>query len=195
MTNIFEQDLLENSLFRRIMAVGLLSIVLGVILWVYLAFYFSSSERLDYLENIHARYTKAIGSEGALRQRLEELQGASVESVALLSGESDALVGAQLQKRMKQIVGNAGGSLETTQMLPSAQEQALEKITVRASMTVTTNNLQKILYVIETQSPYLFIEEIDIKALSKRRSGDNDQTEKLKVTIDFFGYRKAGASS
>lgn len=192
MINVLEQNLLGNSLFRRIMAVGILCVVLGVVLWIYLAFYFSSSERLANLENIHARYTKVIGSESALRQRLEELQGATVKSTALLSGESDALVAAQLQTRMKQIVGNAGGSLETTQMLPSAREQALEKITVRASMTVTTNILQKILYIIETQRPYLFIEEMDIKSLSERRAGNNNQVENLKVTIDFFGYRKAG---
>ena len=190
MTNILEQDLMENRIFRRIVAIGLLCVLLGGALWIYLAAYFSSSERLDYLENTQARYAQAIGSEGTLRARLEELQGAATKSIALLSGESVALVGAQLQARMKQIVASAGGQLETTQMLPVSTEGALEKITVRASMTVTTNTLQKMLYVIETQRPYLYIEEIDIKALSQRRAPGRKQVEALKATIVFFGYRK-----
>ncbi len=195
MTNILEQNLMESRTFRRILAVGLLSVVAGGIVWIFLTLYLSSNERLANLENAQASYTQAIGSEGVLRQRLEELQGAALESVALLSGDSVALVGAQLQTRLKQIVGNAGGRLETTQMMPSANEQSLEKISMRASMTVNTINLQKILYVIETQRPYLFIEEVDIKALSQRRAAENNQAESLKVTISFFGYRKVGETS
>lgn len=195
MTNMMQQDLWENRLFRRGLAIAILGLLIGGVIWGLLTSYLESQSSLTQLEKMQARYDQAIGSEGSLRQRLEDLQGAEVKSDALLSGESVALVGAQLQARLKQIIREAGGRLETTQMLSSEQDASLEKIMVRASMSVSTKTLQKILYVLETQRPYLFIDQLDIKTFIQRRAVDKAQTESLKVTIDFYGYRKLGGGA
>ncbi|MCK7491831.1 MAG: type II secretion system protein GspM [Comamonadaceae bacterium] len=74
------------------------------------------------------------------------------------------LAAAELQQRVKAVVEAAGGTLRSTQALPPAEEGSAVKVTVSASMTGDTESLQKILYELESQTPLLFLDNLDVTA-------------------------------
>jgi general secretion pathway protein M len=108
------------------------------------------------------------------------------------------LAAAELQQRVKAVVEAAGGTLRSTQALPPAEEGSAVKVTVSASMTGDTESLQKILYELESQTPLLFLDNLDVTARENRPrlpSGRlaNYSRMQLNVQFEVSGYlRKEG---
>lgn len=108
------------------------------------------------------------------------------------------LAAAELQQRVKAVVEAAGGTLRSTQALPPAEEGSAVKVTVNASMTGDTESLQKILYELESQTPLLFLDNLDVTARENRPrlpSGRlaNYSRMQLNVQFEVSGYlRKEG---
>lgn len=123
----------------------------------------------------------------ALRQRQAASEG-------FLQGTNEALVAAQIQNRIKALIEQARGELKSTQVLPVQEEGKYRRITLRAQMTLDTAGVQRVLYGIETASPLLFVDNLDIRAHSggdRRRERANPDPA-LDIRFDVYGYMRGG---
>ncbi|MCP5408885.1 MAG: hypothetical protein H6963_06275 [Chromatiaceae bacterium] len=72
----------------------------------------------------------------------------------MLKGESQAIAGANLQALFKQIVLNAGGRLESTQVLPGAASGVIDWIGIRAQFPETWKRFRGCCTELNSTNPY-----------------------------------------
>jgi general secretion pathway protein M len=141
-------------------------------------------------------YQLALGRGRALDRELKSVKAqlADIRQVqaaqsGFLDGANDSLATAQLQSRVKTIIETSGGELRSTQVLPVRDEGKFRRIIVRGQMAANIAAMQRIFYDIESASPYLFLDNIDIRARPSPRAQDNVPTDPmLDVRFDLYGY-------
>jgi general secretion pathway protein M len=126
--------------------------------------------------------------------QLGELRQAQSSQSGFLQGANESLATAQLQNRIKSLVEAGGGELRSTQVLPVRDEGKFRRIIVRGQMSTNTTGMQHIFYDIESASPYLILDNIDIRARPNAGAqGNSPQDTMLDVRFDIYGYVR-GAS-
>jgi len=188
---------------RRLVAV---LILLGGIGVLYVALvqpllddYLGTREAIADTRSLLARYR---GVAADLPQRQKELAGLRqrhATSEGFLQGSNDALVAAQIQSRIKALVEAAHGELKSTQVLPAQDEGKYRRLAIRAQMTLDIAAAQRVLYGVETASPFLFLDNVDMRAhmidRRRERGGNPPSDNQLDVRIDVFGYMRAAKAS
>jgi general secretion pathway protein M len=131
---------------------------------------------------LHRHYNVAIDS---AQQRLERYRSVSAQAPELqktldalrakqgrrffLKNTAANLAGAELQDLVRAAVENNGGRITTVQITAPRDDGRFRQIGVNLQLFATTPNLQKILYAIETQQPYLVIENLTVRPLNAFR--------------------------
>ncbi|MCP3868266.1 MAG: hypothetical protein GY703_09275 [Gammaproteobacteria bacterium] len=155
----------------------------------------SYRESIDDLTFRMQRYERTAAMEVPLKTRLTQLESQQIAKEDLLSGESTAITGANLQELFKQRVQQSGGRLESTQILSESNDGYLQRIAIKARFTGNIEALQKTLYNIEFQKPLLFVDNLEIRSKStnrrSRRKGKK-MAQQLTITMDVAGYRRDG---
>lgn len=131
----------------------------------------------------------------ALQAELAGLRGRQPSAGGFLPGANESVAAAQLQARLKAAVDRAGGDLRSTQILASRDEGRFRRITVRGQMLLRTSALQRMVHELEAASPYLFLDNVEIRV--RDAPGDRDgaaaiEDPPLDIRLDLSGYvRKA----
>jgi general secretion pathway protein M len=129
-----------------------------------------------------------------LKAQLTEIRQVQASQSGFLEGANESLATAQLQNRIKTIVETGGGELRSTQVLPVRDEGKFRRIIVRGQMATNTTAMQRIFYDIESASPYLILDNIDIRARPSARTPENAPTDTmLDVRFDLYGYVRANS--
>jgi general secretion pathway protein M len=152
-------------------------------------------------ERSNQEYRLALARGRALDQELKdlgrefaEMRQAQASQSGLLEGANESLATAQLQNRIKTIIETGGGELRSTQVLPVRDEGKFRRIIVRGQMATDTAAMQRIFYDIESASPYLILDNIDIRARPSPHASDNNPTDTmLDVRFDLYGYVRANS--
>ncbi|MEE8248530.1 MAG: type II secretion system protein GspM [Alphaproteobacteria bacterium] len=149
-------------------------------------------------------YQRLGRSRPMLEAQLAEVRKSLSPAGLYLAGASDALIAAELQNRVKAAVEADGGKLNSTQILAAQDEGSFRRVAIRVQMTVTVEPMQKIFYGLESATPYLFIENVDIRrrvAKRRRRKRKNEPAatvpegeSRLTVRFDLYGYARSGES-
>ena len=172
----------------------LIAIVVAVTLLPLQTALVSYDESIAELEFRLQKYTKMAQLETPLQAQLEALTSKRESEEGLLEGESQAIAGANLQALFKQIVQNAGGRLESTQILPGSASGVIDWIGIRAQFSGDIETLQQVLHDIEFNKPILFVDKIEIRTKRIRRSRRNtaptEQAQILSVSLEVSGYRR-----
>ncbi|HXX86209.1 MAG TPA: type II secretion system protein GspM [Casimicrobiaceae bacterium] len=103
------------------------------------------------------------------------------------------LAGAELQELVRAAVENNGGRITTIQIATAREDGRFRQIGVNLQLFATTPNLQKILYAIETQQPYLIVENLTVRPLNAFRGfrpAPGAEPE-LSVLLDVSGFALA----
>jgi general secretion pathway protein M len=183
-----------------------LLILLGGIGLVYLALvqpllddYLDTRDAIVDASSALARYRGVAADLPQRQKELAQLRQRQATSEGFLQGPNDALVAAQIQNRIKALVEAAHGELKSTQVLPPQDEGKYRRLAIRAQMTLDIGAAQRVLYGVETASPLLFLDNVDLRAhmIDRRRErGANPPNDnELDVRIDVFGYVRAAKSS
>jgi general secretion pathway protein M len=189
---------------RRIVALGLLlALIFAVVFWVALPLWESYSDaeaRASELEMALRKLNAAGQDPAALENELQKLKSKRAAAPGLLAGPSDALASAELQNRLKTATEAARGTFRSAQTLPVRDEGPYRRVAVRAQMSVKLAALVLILHDLESSSPYLFIDQVSVRAQVPFHSGTSAQAEgqepNLEVTFELYGYvRKPPGSS
>lgn len=183
---------------RRLAAVGLLvAVVLSVYSFVVgplLASYADNRGEVAQSRAALARYQEADREIPALQKQLEALHRQGATGAGYLDGENETLVAAALQERLKSAVVQTGGHLNSTQVLASADKGKPHRVAVRGQMQMSIAALQRVLYTLESGSPYLFIDNLDVRpVVDVRGSAAPDSNALLDVHFDVYGYMRGGA--
>ncbi|MDP1664715.1 MAG: type II secretion system protein GspM [Methylobacter sp.] len=141
--------------------------------------------RLQQYERILARKDAVIESMSVIKEQYQKR--------GLLNRQStDALASAEVQEFIKKTIVEAGGQLSSTQALPvstfvpgntaSASMQSgagneLSRITVSVRMTGNSKVLRAVLYKIETSTPLIIVNQIEIRPVRGVRSRTSHQME------------------
>ena len=126
--------------------------------------------------------------------QLAEIRQSQSSQSGFLQGANESLATAQLQNRIKSLVEAGGGELRSTQVLPVRDEGKFRRIIVRGQMATNTTAMQHIFYDIESASPYLILDNVDIRARPSSRSQESTPEDAmLDVRFDIYGYVR-GAS-
>ncbi len=152
----------------------------------------------DSIESLRFQYEKLqrlAAIKAPLQIQLARLRSQAPRASDLLEGKSEALAGAQLQEIVKRYIRRAGGTLESTQMLPTSKNQFFERITVRVQLTASISALLRTLHAIESNRPLLMVDYFEIKNRQARQRVNRDPSRPVLLTVNFnmSGYRRSEA--
>ncbi|MEY2697951.1 MAG: hypothetical protein RL333_2089 [Pseudomonadota bacterium] len=129
-----------------------------------------------------------------LNQRLENIKALSSSNETLLPTTTAALASADLQTRIKQVVGEAGGELSSTQVIPEKNEENVVRVGVKVRINGSTPILRSVLHAFESGKPALFIDNLNIRPIrvpgNPREKGSGPE-DKLSIDFDVIGYMQA----
>ena len=204
-----------SRLLALILLVGCIFLLFELVAAPLYAEYKDNRAAIDEAYRLEARYRAIAASRPALVQRLHDMEAGLNVSELSFPGTSDALTGAKIQSTLKDLVGAAGGRLNSTQILAAVEESGFRRVAVRVQMVSDIAAFQAILHELENITPYHFIDNVTVRenAASRRRrarrssrasrSSRSSRSKaawlpqgngQLNIRFDVLGYAKPGDS-
>ena len=151
-----------------------------------------SSSYLDQLEryrNMNQRRPELLAQLAAIREQLRL-------SEYYIDAATPALAAAELQKKAKQVVEQAGGKLVSTQNIAGSIQENPGRIAVRVRMTGGVEIVAEVLHALEGGRPLLFVEELTIRSNKRVRGRRGNRTTEfvLDSTFDLVGFLRGDAT-
>jgi hypothetical protein len=131
---------------------------------------------------LHRHYDQAIADTA---ERIEKMRRIAAQAPELrraldamkerdgrrffLKNTAPNLAGAELQELVKATVEGNGGRITTSQNTSARDEGRFKQIGVNVQFFATTPNLQKVLSSLESQQPYLLVDNITVRPLNAFR--------------------------
>ena len=145
-----------------------------------------SSSRLE-------RYNRIAATRPDVARQLDAMRGKETRKFFLRSGAA-ALSAAESQEALRALVEGSGGRLITMQAPVSKEEGRYRQITVNMQLTANMQAARKILNAIETNVPYLFIENLKITSQVPGNFRPQPGAEpEVFLQLDVTGYALVGA--
>ena len=177
----------------RAAALALLLAVLGLV-YIYLAgplieAYRTTDEERERLAKLHAATRPSRRPGKAYEQQLEVLSQRQAGRGVYLTGETDSLAAAELQDRVREVIRQQGAKLRSIQILPVKADGGFQKVTVRVQFSATLSKVHSILYDLEAEKPFAFVDNLDIRnRRGTRRSATENLDPELMIRFDLSGY-------
>ena len=110
-----------------------------------------------------------------------------------LKNTAPNLAGAELQEIVRSAIEGNGGRITTSQNQAPKDDGRFRQIGVNVQFFATTPVLQKVLYTLETQQPYLVVENMTMRPLNAFRGfrPAPGQEPEVTVQLDVAGYAYA----
>ncbi|MGZ8163448.1 MAG: type II secretion system protein GspM [Methylobacter sp.] len=123
------------------------------------------------------QYERILAKKNAVVESMNKIKKQHQEQGYFNSKGTSALASAEMQEFIKKAIVDAGGQLSSTQALPLSTKDEFSRITVRVRMTGNSNVLRAVLYKIETSTPLIIVDQIDIRPMRGRRNRKTRQIE------------------
>lgn len=157
------QRLLAVALFV-LAVVALLAIVLGPIVLLHRHY----SAAIDDLSDRLERYRRVAAQAPELRRALEVLKEKDGRRF-YLKNTAPNLASAELSDLVRSAIENNGGRITTSQNPGPRDEGAFRQLAVNVQFFATTPALAKILKALDTQMPYLVVDNLSVRPLNAFR--------------------------
>ena len=182
-----------RRLALALLAFATLAIVLAVALpvWLLHRHYDNAlAENADKLD----RYGRIAGTRAEVSRQLEAMRAKEPRKFFLRPG-APALSAAEAQEAIRTIVEANGGRLITMQAPTSREEGRYRQISVNVQLTANIFALRKILHAIETNVPYLFVDNLTVRSQVPVNYKPPPGAEpEMFVQFDVSGYTLAGSA-
>lgn len=185
----------SNSATSKILALSLLliAIFLFVIMVIAPLFakYKSTNDEIASIQYRIAQYKKISDKSKGLSSKLEQIHSFNEDQQYYFSADKPALVSAQLQGVLKEVLIRQGAKIISTQPVTGANiDDRQVKIAVHCRADIVS--LRKLLYEIETYVPVLIIDKINIgrgfRTTFRNQLSKNNTNEILDVRFDVSGF-------
>jgi len=139
------------------------------------------------------RYSRIAGTRPEVAKQLEAMRSKEPRRFFLRSGAA-ALSAAEAQEAIRGIVEGNGGKLISMQPPTSKEEGRYRQITSSVQIQANIFALRKILHAIETNVPYLFVDNLAVRTQVPpgHRPLPGNEPEMF-VTFDVAGYALTGS--
>lgn len=164
----------KNSQTQRLLAVGLLVLVvllLGTLIVMPLV-----SKGLEYREEKEAlvfklqKYERILAKKDAVLRSINKIKDQNQQQGYFNSQNTASLASAELQEFVKKAIVDAGGQLSSTQALSETEKDNYTLITVSVRMTGNMEMLRSVFYKLETATPLIIIDQMDIRPMRGKRN-------------------------
>jgi len=148
----------------------------------------SIAELTDRIE----RYRRTAAQAPEYRKALETIRAKDGRRF-FLKNTAPNLAGAELQEQVRVAIESNGGRITTSQNQGPKDDGRFRQITVTVQFFASTPALQKILYAIEAQPPYLSVENMTLRPLNAFRGFKPavGQEPEVNVQLDVAGFALA----
>jgi len=185
----------KTELRSRLFAVSLLAATL-VTLWALVISplvraYADAEQGVAETDDRLVRLRRVAAARPALERELAALRVQSSSGQFALRGPNAQLAAAEMQDRLKRLIESSGATMKSTQVLPGRDEKGFRRIALRVTMDGDTDALQKIFYGVETATPLMFIDNIEVRSrgVQTATAGRRGIAE-LTVAYDVYGFHK-----
>ncbi len=174
-------ELSNNPQTQRWLAVGLLALIVLLLVSVFVIPLLSKGLQLhgkkEDLAFTLKKYENILSGKGAIVGNIEAIKQQHEEQGYFNTQGTSALASAEMQEFIKQAIVQAGGQLSSTQVLPATSKDKFNLITVSVRMTGSIEVLRSVLYKLETATPLIVIEQLDIRPMRSIRNRMTRQIE------------------
>jgi general secretion pathway protein M len=177
----------------RALALALLALAvltgLALLLAPFLLLHRHYDAAIDDLQNRIEVYRRTAAQMPELKAALDGLRARDGRRF-FLHNTAPNLAGAELQDLVRGAIENNNGRITTIQTAQPRDDGRFKQVGINVQLFATTPNLQKILYTIETQTPYAMVENITIRPLNAFRGfkpAPGIEPE-LSVMLDVSGF-------
>jgi hypothetical protein len=178
---------------QRALALGVLLILLvaaaAVLVFPVILLHRHYDLAIEDLSDKLVRYRRVAAQAPELRAALETVKAKDARRF-YLRNTAPNLAAAELQETVKAAIENNGGRITTSQSTAARDDGRFKQIGVNVQFFATTPALQKVLATLETQQPYLVIENIAVRPLNAFRGfkpGPGQEPE-LNLQLDVSGW-------
>ena len=171
----------NNQLTQRWFAVALLVAVLLVTVLLLIVPLVNKGLELNETKKMLVfrlqQYERILANKEAVLAGMANIKQHQQEQGYFNSQGTDALASAEMQEFIKKAIVDAGGQLSSTQSIPVSNKGDFTRITVRVRMTGNSEVLRSVLYKIETSTPLIIIDQIDIRPVRGKRNRTTRQIQ------------------
>ncbi len=177
----------------RALAIGLLALAvlltLALLLVPFVLLHRHYDAAVEALQERLDVYRRVAAQAPELRKALDALRTRDGHRF-FLRNTAPNLAGAELQDVVRAAIENNGGRITTIQIAQPREDGHFRQIGVSVQLFATTPNLQKILYTLETQTPYALVDSITVRPLNAFRGfkPPPGAEPELSVMLDTSGY-------
>lgn len=105
----------------------------------------------------------------------------------LLSGENEAVMTAALQSWLQEVIGSAGGQINSVNNISEDGENDIRMLGLTVNFSGSMETIHRTLSSIERNRPRLFLKEIEIHSNHQQISPEEDLPVELTATVVFLG--------
>lgn len=190
----------KNNQNDRFLAIGLLLGVIGFISFVIVMPLVNQGLALHEEKNAlsfrFGQYERILSRKQSVIEEMENLKSQIADQNYLSTQNTTALASAELQELIKQTIIEAGGQLSSTQGLPVVTKNNFQRIPVSVRMTGNSEVLRAVLHRLETATPLIVVEQIDIRPMRGVRNKVThqiDPSNELSVNFQAISFMKKTA--
>jgi general secretion pathway protein M len=183
---------------QRALAIGLLvvavAIALSILLLPVVLLHKHYADRIAALDDRLETYRRVAAQAPEYRKALETMRARDTRRF-FLKNTAPNLAGAELQELVRAAIEGNGGRITTSQNQAPKDDGRFRQIGVNVQFFATTPILQKVLYALETQVPYLIVDNMTLRPLNAFRGfrPAPGQEPEVNVQLDVVGYAYAEA--
>lgn len=156
-----------------------------------------ANERIQSLRDRELRVRSQLQQAPAVRERLAAVLAQQAQRPGFLSESSAELATAGLVQRLEAVVkqaspGNRSCAIANQSPLPQAARERFTRVAVQVRLRCGTPELAAALHALESGSPRLFVDNLNILSQRYAYMTPDSGTGGLDVTFDLYGYLRPG---
>ena len=182
-----------NPQQRRLLALAILVLALGAVFSVsVLPVLLANQHYRDTIDGLESRLQQlqraaAIGD--SLQPQYEQLKRWQTGDAQYLKSSSAALAAAELQRLVKRVVVAKKAEVVSTQILTTRQEESFDRVSLKVRIRGELANIVQTFHVLETGEPFVFLENVSVRASRGRRlRGQTPTLQTLDIDMELIGY-------
>ncbi|MDT8450154.1 MAG: type II secretion system protein GspM [Wenzhouxiangellaceae bacterium] len=192
--------LLPDREQSRPVAIGLLVIVAIVVYFAgfhwFVVRHAELSDRIGAVKNQIARYKGTVKLAEPMRERLDELRAAQMDSALFLAGNNPNIAAAELIRSLRDWVEQNAGDPElcnvtNTSPSRSTDPERFQSVRVNVRMQCPLDDFVRILYRMENSVPLVFVDNVMINQRltpDQRLRGRGTTYGQLDIRFEMYGY-------
>lgn len=182
-----------NPQQRRLLALAILVLALGAVFSVTLVPVLLANrhyqDSIAGLESRLQRLQRAAAIGDTLQSQYEQLKGSQTTDAQYLKSNSPALAAAELQRLVKRILVAKNAEVVSTQILTTRQEEGFDRVSLKVRIRGELENIVQAFHVIETGEPFVFLDNVSVRASRGRRlRGQTPTRQTMDIDMELIGY-------